>query len=164
MLFVTFVIKSASSAYKPVAVILHDLVGSRGKVQFLVLVVISGNDLAGALHECRIPVGAGLFADSVIEPWCDRLERIQLDQRILLPIPAHQCREQALILCHQRVQVASTAFAGASSPDPEHAASKIPASMTMIKLNKILRIDISLKFKTGIIFHLWVHRWLSSPA
>ena len=78
----------ADAAYQPLSAFLHDLVGANGEVEFLVLIVISGNDLAVAEDEGSIAVVSGLLAGEPIEPRSDRLEGVKFEQRVIFPFSA----------------------------------------------------------------------------
>ena len=78
----------AYSAYHPIPAFLYDLVRAHGEIEFLIFVVVTGNDLAVAKHKRRLSVCSCLFTGETIEPRSDGLERIEFDQRVLFPFSA----------------------------------------------------------------------------
>ena len=80
----------------------------------LIFVVIRGNDVSTAEHKRRIAVRPGLFASQPFEPRRNRLERIQLEQRLLLPFAAGKGRKPAGILFHQGIEIVFDSLRGSA--------------------------------------------------
>src|SRR5215216_6782284 len=105
----------ARPAYQPIAILLHDLVRSHGEVELLIFIVISGDELAAAMHEGGIAVRTGLRASSVIEPGSNSLQRIEFNEGIVFPIAANQSWQAVRILGNQSVEILFHSLGGSSA-------------------------------------------------
>src|SRR5512138_2727103 len=95
----------ANTTYQPLPAFLDDLIGPHRKVEFLVFIVIRGDDLALAEHEGSLAIGSSLFAGESVEPGGDRLEGIEFEERVIFPISAGKCGQTILILGDQGVEI-----------------------------------------------------------
>jgi len=85
--------------------LLDDLIGACGEIEFLVFVVVGGDDVAGTKDEGGIAVGAGLRAGYIFEAGSDCLEGVEFDEGILLPFAADERGEFIGFLVHECVEV-----------------------------------------------------------
>ena len=94
-----------SPADEPVTALLNDFVGARGEIEFLVFVVVGGDDVSRAKDEGGVAVSAGLRAGNIFEPRSDRLEGVEFDEGVLFQIAADEGREFIRFLVDERVEV-----------------------------------------------------------